>query len=83
MYIYWTGEPVRDDALMELPFNERYIETATEYFANTARLIQQKRFGIDKKPAMAVCRSCDFRTYCASQGTIKYKPRHQKLLRPD
>lgn len=80
MYIYWTGESIKNDALMEFSFNKRYIESATEYFTNVANLIQNKRFEISKKPAMNVCHDCDFRTYCGSQGTIRYKPKHQKLM---
>jgi DNA helicase-2/ATP-dependent DNA helicase PcrA len=43
LYIYWTSEPDRDQALMEVPFNNNDAVGAGDYFDGIVNTIQKKR----------------------------------------
>jgi hypothetical protein len=42
LYIYWTSERDRNQALMEVPFNNNDAVSAGEYFDGTINTIQKK-----------------------------------------
>ncbi len=74
LYIYWTSEEKRKDALMELEYNEDLIEEAGRYFDSIVRKIKEKRFDVKEPPDVTkICKECDFRFYCSHQGIIKFK----------
>ena len=76
MYIYWTSEQDRDSALVEFQVDEGEIQKSGDHFDAIVTAIQNKDFRVMKVPEMKVCRECDFRTYCDSQGTIDFKATH-------
>jgi ATP-dependent DNA helicase UvrD/PcrA len=42
LYIYWTSKPDRDQALMEVPFNNNDAVGAGDYFDGIVNTIQKK-----------------------------------------
>lgn len=74
LYIYWTSEEKRKDALMEIEYDENLIEEAGLHFDNVVRKIKERDFDVKIKPDVnKVCKDCDFRFYCAEQGIIRFK----------
>jgi DNA helicase-2/ATP-dependent DNA helicase PcrA len=74
LYIYWTPEKKRNDALMEFSFTEEDIRNSGTHFDDVVLHIQKKDFAVKNPPnTTKVCKECDFRTYCAKEGTIIFK----------
>jgi DNA helicase II / ATP-dependent DNA helicase PcrA len=73
LYLYWTDEQDRDNAFMEVPFNETNLECVERYYDSKAKKIQNKIFTIEKIPDPEICRGCDFRSFCVAKGIIKLK----------
>jgi len=74
MYIYWTAEEKRRDALMELKYCEQDIEKAGQYFDEIVQKIKKGNYTIQQIPdTEKVCKECDFRFYCSGNGIIKFK----------
>jgi DNA helicase-2/ATP-dependent DNA helicase PcrA len=71
LLLYWTSEENKKDAVMEFPFAQSLIEDAGKRFDVVVKNIEEKEFTVVKPPEMAICRECDFRSYCSSEGTIK------------
>jgi len=76
MYIYWTSEEKRKDALMELQYSEDKVEEAGKHFDEIVRKIKDRHFKVEQSPDTdKVCKECDFRFYCSQNGVIKFKTR--------
>lgn len=76
LYIYWTPEKKREDALMEFSFTEEDIRNSGKHFDDVVSQIQRKDFAVKTPPdTTKVCKECDFRTFCAKDGTIIFKSR--------
>jgi len=74
MYIYWTSEEKRKDALAELNYCDQDVEDVGRYFDEIVRKIKQKDFSLNELPDVEkVCKECDFRFYCSENGIIKFK----------
>jgi len=74
MYIYWTAEEKRKDALMELQYSEDKVEEAGRHFDEIVKKIKSKNFKVLQSPdTEKVCKECDFRFYCSQNGIIKFK----------
>ncbi|MEO0302134.1 MAG: ATP-dependent DNA helicase, partial [candidate division WOR-3 bacterium] len=66
MYIYWTAEEKRKDALMELEYSEEEVEKAGRYFDEVVQKIRSQDFAVKNQPdTEKVCKECDFRFYCS------------------
>ena len=65
LYIYWTAEDNRKDALMEIDYDEKLVEAAGKHFDSVAKCIINKDFEIKTKPDKTkVCKECDFKHFC-------------------
>ena len=65
LYIYWTAEEQRKDALQEIEYNPRLVEAAGKHFDQVAKNILNKDFAIKNPPDPSkVCKECDLRFYC-------------------
>lgn len=65
LYIYWTAEEYRKDALMEINYDEKLVEAAGKHFEAVAKCIINKDFEIKNKPDKTkVCKECDFKHFC-------------------
>ena len=71
LLLYWTSEPHKEDALMSLPYHPERVEEAGRHFDETVRRIQAERFEVTTPPEAAICKECDLRTLCASEGVIR------------
>ena len=70
LLLYWTSEPSKEDALMVLPYQPERVEEAGRYFDETVRRIQAQEFAVTKPPEPGICKECDLRLLCRSEGII-------------
>jgi DNA helicase-2/ATP-dependent DNA helicase PcrA len=70
LLLYWTSEAHKEDALMVLPFDPRRVEEAGRHFDETVRRIQAHEFDVSTPPDAAICKECDLRLLCRSEGII-------------
>ena len=69
LYIYWTDEDKRKDALQKIEYDPALVEAAGKHFDNVAQCILNKDFSIKTLPDKTrVCKECDFRYYCKLRG---------------
>ncbi|WP_367362508.1 ATP-dependent DNA helicase [Mesotoga sp.] len=71
MLLYWTSEPNKEDALMSLPYDALKVEEAGTHFDSIVGRIQSKQFEIERPPESKICKECDLRILCFTQGIIK------------
>jgi DNA helicase-2/ATP-dependent DNA helicase PcrA len=70
LLLYWTSEPRKQDALMVLPYDPKRVEDAGRHFDETVRRIQAREFAVTTPPEAAICKECDLRMLCRSEGII-------------
>ncbi|MGH9768613.1 MAG: ATP-dependent DNA helicase [Blastocatellia bacterium] len=70
LYLYWTSEPRKEDALMALPYDPARVEEAGRHFDETVRRIQAREFAVKTPPEPGICKECDLRMLCHSEGII-------------
>jgi DNA helicase-2/ATP-dependent DNA helicase PcrA len=70
LLLYWTAEPRKQDALMEFPYRPERVTAAGASFDQVVAKILQKGFTMKAPPDPNICKECDFRRYCAREGTI-------------
>lgn len=75
LLLYWTSEPRKQDALMVLPYDPRRVEEAGLHFDETVRCIQAREFAVTTPPEAAICKECDLRMLCHSEGIISREAR--------
>jgi DNA helicase-2/ATP-dependent DNA helicase PcrA len=73
LLLYWTGEPIKDDALMVFPYRPELVDSAGAHFDWVVTKILEKDFTIKRPPEPKVCKECDFRHYCYHEGVIKMR----------
>lgn len=71
LLLYWTSEREKSNAVMEFPFRPEMVDEAGRHFDEVVGQIQAKQFQILMPPESAICKECDFRPYCAADGTIR------------
>jgi len=75
LLLYWTSEPRKEDALMEFPYRPELVEKAGRYFEGVVRKIKSKDFRVTKMPESNICKECDLRLLCQTDGTIAERAR--------
>jgi DNA helicase-2/ATP-dependent DNA helicase PcrA len=70
LLLYWTAEPNRSDALMEFPYRPELVDQAGQDFDHVVRRIEGGDFRILVPPEKKICKECDLRGLCVSQGII-------------
>ncbi len=70
LMLYWTSEPRKEDALMVIPYEKSSIEEAGKHFDQTVRRIQNQDFAVVTPPEPKICKECDLRSLCRSEGII-------------
>ena len=73
LYIYWTSEEKRKNALMEVSYDNEAIKEAGDHFDEVVKEIEERKFEIKKTPNIKTCKECDFRFLCAAEGIINLK----------
>ena len=77
LYIYWTSEKDRNDALMEFTFSKEQVTQAGNHFNDVVQRIRNRKFTVEKVPNYEkVCEDCDFRYYCTSAKIINPGKEH-------
>jgi len=70
LLLYWTGEPTREDALMEFDYVPGDVAEAVAHFSDIVRKVQREEFAVEAPPGSDICKECDFRPVCVTDGTI-------------
>jgi DNA helicase-2/ATP-dependent DNA helicase PcrA len=73
LLLYWTAEEQKDKALMAFPYHPERIDEAGRYFDQVVARIQAEEFHVTQPPETAVCKECDLRGVCRSDGIITMK----------
>ncbi len=71
LLLYWTGEPTREQALMEFDYKPEDVDRAGAYFDSVVSQILSGQYAVRRKPEVHVCRECDLRPFCEGEGTIR------------
>jgi DNA helicase-2/ATP-dependent DNA helicase PcrA len=71
LLLYWTAEPRKQDALMEFPYRPELIEEAGRHFDAVVAKVTAKDFRVITPPEPGICKECDLRAYCLTEGTIQ------------
>ena len=75
LLLYWTSEPLKQDALMVLPYDPTRVEAAGLHFDETVHRIQAREFAVTDPPESAICKECDLRMLCHAEGIISREAR--------
>jgi DNA helicase-2/ATP-dependent DNA helicase PcrA len=70
LMLYWTSEPRKEDALMMLAYEPARVEEAGRHFDDTVQRIQAQEFAVKIPPEAAICKECDLRYLCTSEGIL-------------
>jgi DNA helicase-2/ATP-dependent DNA helicase PcrA len=70
LYLYWTAEEKKSNALMQFPYRPELVDEAARDFDVVVKKIKAKDFQIVSVPEKKICRECDLRTYCVNDGTL-------------
>jgi DNA helicase II / ATP-dependent DNA helicase PcrA len=73
LFLYWTAEAQKDKALMAFPYRPERIDEAGRYFDEVVARIQAEEFQVKQPPETAICKECDLRGLCQSDGIITVK----------
>lgn len=70
LFLYWTAEPDRANALMERPYRPELVIEAGKHFDEVVQNILKKNFTIPRRPEPKICKECDLRSLCGTAGTV-------------
>lgn len=70
LFIYWTSERRKKDALMMLPYDPKLVDEAGCHFDETVRRIQAREFTVKTPPESSICKECDLRMLCRAERVI-------------
>ncbi len=72
LILYWTREIQREDAIMVFHYGTEMLERVGRSIDSTVANITAKKFHIAGPPEKDnVCRGCDIRHTCISEGIVK------------
>jgi DNA helicase-2/ATP-dependent DNA helicase PcrA len=71
LLLYWTAEPNKTDALMEMPYTPEKVDGAGRRFDGVVAKIRAGDFKVLDVPERKVCKECDLKSYCTSDGLIE------------
>jgi DNA helicase II / ATP-dependent DNA helicase PcrA len=64
LFIYWTSESHKPEALVPIPFQPEMVTEAGRYFDELVTKIQARDFRVITRPDSGVCKECDLKYYC-------------------
>jgi len=70
LLLYWTAEERKDNAVMAFPYRPERIDEVGRYFDQVVARIQAEEFRVTQPPEAAICKECDLRILCHSEGII-------------
>jgi ATP-dependent DNA helicase UvrD/PcrA len=71
LLLYWTSEPLKEDALMVLAYDSKRVEEAGRHFDETVHRIESREFAVTTPPESGICKECDIRMLCLADGVIR------------
>lgn len=71
LLLYWTAEPKKGDALMEVPYRPDQVKEAGCRFDAIVQKIQACDFRVAAPPKPRVCMECDLRPLCYADGILQ------------
>jgi DNA helicase II / ATP-dependent DNA helicase PcrA len=74
LLLYWTGEPRKADALMELAYRPELVDEAGRQFDETVARIQAGEFAVVTPPERSICKECDLKLLCSADRLIQPFP---------
>jgi DNA helicase-2/ATP-dependent DNA helicase PcrA len=70
LMLYWTGEPNKKNAIMEFRYRPELVEQAGRLFDDVVMKILAKDFTVIKVPEKKICKECDLKSLCTTEGLI-------------
>lgn len=70
LLLYWTGEPLKEDALMSFPYQPERVDEAGAHFDSVVERIRKRDFAVRKPPEKKVCKECDLKMLCRNDNVI-------------
>jgi len=70
LFLYWTAEECKEEALMEVPYYEEDMQNALSSVDDIVAKIQQRQFDVVIPPEPEICRVCDVRRLCRKERII-------------
>lgn len=74
LLLYWTAQEKKAEALMEFAYKPELVAAAGNDFDEVVQKIQGRDFNVVRVPARKVCRDCDLKGLCVSDGIIQPFP---------
>lgn len=74
LLLYWTGEPLKADALMELPYRPELLDEAGRHFDDVVARIKAGEFAVVTPPERTICKECDLKLLCSAERLIQPFP---------
>jgi DNA helicase II / ATP-dependent DNA helicase PcrA len=71
LLLYWTAEANKADALMEMRYAPEKVDGAGQRFEGVVAKIQARDFRMSNVPQQKVCKECDLRGVCISEGVLQ------------
>jgi DNA helicase-2/ATP-dependent DNA helicase PcrA len=68
--LYWTAEEQKADAIMQFPYQPGLVAEAAREFGRVVGQIKAGDFRIVRAPEPGICKECDLRSHCASEGIL-------------
>ncbi len=70
LLLYWTVEERKEDAIMEVPYQEEDMKLVLSSVDDIVAKIQQRQFDVVVPPEPEICKVCDVRHLCRKEGII-------------
>ena len=70
LVLYWTAEEQKERALMLFPYRPERIDEAGVYFDQVVSKIKSEDFTVTRAPEAGICKECDLRGLCQTDGVI-------------
>ena len=70
LLLYWTVEERKEDAIMEVPYQEEDMKLVLSSVDDIVAKIQQRQFDVVIPPDPEICKACDVRYLCRKEGLI-------------
>jgi DNA helicase II / ATP-dependent DNA helicase PcrA len=71
MFLYWTAEERKEDALMEIPYQPEKVKKMNSDLENTVANIKAANFHVRQPPDIETCQRCDIRYLCQRDRVIE------------
>jgi len=71
LLLYWTAEPDKSEALMEIRYRPEKVEAAGQRFDQVVSRIQARDFTVSRAPESKVCKECDLKTFCTAEAVLR------------